>query len=165
MAFDGFLKIGDLMGESTDDAHQDWIEIVSFEHETKQPSGPMVSIIGGRTGARVVMGDFTVTKIIDRSTPDIQVYCCDGTHIDRVKVVLREAGGGPVEFMKWTFENVIISRIRQVGRGSEGTYARPSEKVCFNFGRVTWQYTCQSTDGSVGATVEGGWDLEQNRKL
>ena len=58
MAYDGFLKIGDLVGESSDLAHRGWIEILSFEHETKQPTGPMVSIIGGRTGARVAMGDF-----------------------------------------------------------------------------------------------------------
>ncbi len=165
MAYDGFLKIGDLVGESSDLAHRGWIEILSFEHETKQPTGPMVSIIGGRTGARVAMGDFKVTKIIDRSTPDIQVYCCDGSHIEEVKVVLRESGGTPVEFMKWTFGHAIISCVRQVGRGNEETYARPIEEISFNFSSVRWQYTPQSGGGSAEAMVEGGWDLEQNRKL
>ncbi len=27
MAFDAFIKIGDIPGESTDDKHKDWIQI------------------------------------------------------------------------------------------------------------------------------------------
>ena len=30
MAFDGFIKIDGIPGESTDDKHKDWIEILSF---------------------------------------------------------------------------------------------------------------------------------------
>ena len=31
MAFDAFLKIDGIPGESTDDKHKDWIEILSFD--------------------------------------------------------------------------------------------------------------------------------------
>ena len=31
MAFDAFLKIDGIPGESTDDKHKDWIEVLSFD--------------------------------------------------------------------------------------------------------------------------------------
>jgi bacteriocin-like protein len=31
-AYDAFLKIDGIPGESTDDKHKDWIEILSFNH-------------------------------------------------------------------------------------------------------------------------------------
>ena len=33
-AYDAFLKIDGIPGESTDDKHKDWIEILSFNHST-----------------------------------------------------------------------------------------------------------------------------------
>ena len=33
-AYDAFLKIDGIAGESTDDKHKDWIEILSFNHST-----------------------------------------------------------------------------------------------------------------------------------
>ncbi len=30
--FDAFSKIGDIKGESTDDHHRDWVEVLSYKH-------------------------------------------------------------------------------------------------------------------------------------
>ena len=37
MAFDTFVKIEGIAGESTDDKHKDWIELLSFSHGMSQP--------------------------------------------------------------------------------------------------------------------------------
>jgi type VI secretion system secreted protein Hcp len=48
MALDMFCKIDGIDGESTDDAHADWIELLSYSHGVSQPvSGASRS--GGRT--------------------------------------------------------------------------------------------------------------------
>ena len=39
MAFDAFLKVDGIPGESTDDKHKDWIEVLSFNHGVSQPAG------------------------------------------------------------------------------------------------------------------------------
>ncbi|MBP8214834.1 MAG: type VI secretion system tube protein Hcp, partial [Propionivibrio sp.] len=33
MAFDTFIKIDGIPGESSDDKHKEWIEIVSYDHQ------------------------------------------------------------------------------------------------------------------------------------
>ncbi|MCU7860874.1 MAG: type VI secretion system tube protein Hcp, partial [Candidatus Thiodiazotropha sp. (ex Lucinoma kastoroae)] len=37
MAVDMFMKIEGVDGESTDDAHNKWIELLSFSHGVSQP--------------------------------------------------------------------------------------------------------------------------------
>ncbi|MEO7652407.1 MAG: type VI secretion system tube protein Hcp, partial [Bryobacteraceae bacterium] len=45
--FDTFLKIDGIPGESTDDAHKEWIEVLDFDHEMTQPASATVSSAGG----------------------------------------------------------------------------------------------------------------------
>ena len=49
MAFDAFIKIGDIAGESTDDKHKDWIQILSFNMGAAQPV-TVGSALGGLSG-------------------------------------------------------------------------------------------------------------------
>ena len=77
MAFDGYLNIEGIPGESTDRMHAAWIEIISFRHEVSQPAGSATSRIGGRTGARVDIQDFMINKVIDKSSPMLHLYCCN----------------------------------------------------------------------------------------
>ena len=37
MAFDTFMKVDGIPGESQDDKHKDWIELLSFSHSFTQP--------------------------------------------------------------------------------------------------------------------------------
>ena len=53
MAFDTFLKISTIPGESTDDKHKDWIEILSFSTGLDQPASGSVSSGGARSAERV----------------------------------------------------------------------------------------------------------------
>jgi type VI secretion system secreted protein Hcp len=41
--FDAFLKVEGVPGESTDDKHQGWIEILHYSHEAKQPASSTAS--------------------------------------------------------------------------------------------------------------------------
>ncbi len=53
MAFDAFLKIDGIPGESSDENHKDWIELTSFKHGLNQPASATASSAGGRySGAR-----------------------------------------------------------------------------------------------------------------
>ena len=71
MAFDAFLKIDGVPGESTDDKHKDWIEVLSFNFGESQPSSATASSAGGATTERVNFQDFGVVKHIDKSTPKL----------------------------------------------------------------------------------------------
>src|SRR5919109_1032111 len=98
MATDTFLKIDGIPGESTDDKHKDWIEFLSYNHGMSQPVSA-ASGTGGRTSQRVNMSDFSVMKMLDKSSPHLAQACCDGRHIKEVKVELCEASGDKHTFM------------------------------------------------------------------
>ena len=47
MAFDAFLKIDGIPGESTDSKHKDWIEVLSYSTGITQPTSGSASTGGG----------------------------------------------------------------------------------------------------------------------
>jgi type VI secretion system secreted protein Hcp len=164
MPTDAFLKITgpDVAGESTDAAHADWIEILSYSHGVTQPV-TTASGTGGRTGGRVGMSDFSIMKQLDKSSLDLASHCCKGTHFASVELKLHEASGDKHEFMSYLMEDVIISGVQP--SGSQGG-DKPLESVSFNFGKIKWTYTPINHDGTKGSKVgPTGWNLETNEKM
>ncbi len=161
MAFDTFMKIDGIAGESTDDKHKDWIEITSFSHGMNQPISVSASTAGGASAERVDIQDFAVTKILDKASPKLYEYCCKGKHMPSVIVEMCRAGGDKMRYMEIKMEDVMVSSVSPSG-SSGGDF--PGESVSFNFGRIKWTYTQQKrADGSGGGNVTGGWDLEKNK--
>jgi type VI secretion system secreted protein Hcp len=163
MAFDAFVKIDGIPGESTDDKHKNWIEILSFSHGLSQPASA-ASATGGRTAERVNVQDFSVVKVMDKATPLLHLACCDGRHLSKIEVEICEAGGNKHAYMKWTLEDAIISGVRP-GGSAQGGESKPLEEVSFNFGKVRWEYTPMDSRGSPGSPQRTGWSLETNAKL
>ena len=149
--FDTFIQIAGIDGESLDDKHQNWIEMISFSHEMHQPPSATVSSLGGGTTGRVDMGDFTFTKGLDKASPKLYEACCKGTHIPTATIELCRAGGDKLTYMKIDLSDVIVSHVAPAGNGKEpGDF--PAESVGLNFGKIVWTYTQQdrSTGGAKG---------------
>ena len=53
MPFDAFLQIEGVPGESTDENHLDWIEILSYSHGVSQPGSGSVSSGGARRAVTI----------------------------------------------------------------------------------------------------------------
>lgn len=161
MAFDAFLKIEGIDGESTDDKHQKWIEILSYAHGVTQPvSG--VSATGGRTGGRADFADFSLTKTVDNATPDLNIYCAKGQHIPKVELELCLATGDKHTFLKYTLEDVIISSVSP--SGASGGSDKPMEALSFAYGKIKWEYTPIDHTGKAGSTTGRTWNLETNKQ-
>lgn len=163
MAFDAFLKIDGIPGESTDDKHKDWIEIASYNWGVSQPASATASSSGGATSERANFQDLHVTKTLDKATPKLALACADGTHIKEVTLELcRAAGGQKLKYMEYKLSNCIVSSLS--GSGSGG--GEPTENLAFNYGKLEVTYTQQKrADGSGGGNVAAGWDLQSNKKL
>lgn len=161
MAFDAFLKIEGIPGESTDDKHKDWIEVLSFSNGISQPASATASSAGGATAERANFQDFTISKLLDKASPKLMLACADGTHIKEVKMEICRAGGDKVKYMELKLSNCIVSSVSIGGGGGE-----PTETTSFNFGKIEWIYTQQKrADGSGGGQVAAGWNLETNKKV
>ena len=163
MAFDAFLKIDGIPGESTDDKHKDWIEIQSFNFGMEQPSSATDSSAGGGTTERVNLDDLSIVKHLDKASPKIYESCCNGKHLKDVTLELCRAGGDKVKYLEVKMEQVVISTAHP-GGNSAANDGFPTETVSFNFAKVKWTYTQQKrADGSGGGNVAGGWDLTANK--
>ncbi|GAB5442181.1 MAG: type VI secretion system tube protein Hcp [Fuerstiella sp.] len=162
MAFDAFLQIDGIPGESTDDQHKDWIEIKDYEHCVAQPISGSRSSGGGISGERVNHSAFRITKELDKASPKLALYCCNGSHISSVKMELCRAGGDKQKYMEVLMENVLVSKHAPQGRAGDES-PLPIEQVDFVYEKITWTYT--ETDGKTGkakGNVEAHWDCENN---
>jgi len=163
--FDAFLNIKDIPGESTDDKHKDWIEILSFSMGVSQTASASASSGGGASSERADFQDFSIVKAVDKASPKLALACADGTHIGEVKMELCRAGGDKLKYMEYKFTDCIVTSWRP-GGSAKGGETLPLEEVTFNFGKVEWTYTQQKrADGSGGGNVAAGWDLEANKKM
>jgi type VI secretion system secreted protein Hcp len=162
MAIDCFLKIDGVPGESTDDKHKDWIEVLSYSWGESQMASATASSAGGATTGRADFQDFSIVKQLDKASPKLALACADGTHIKEVTLELCRAGGDKLKYMEYKLSNCIVSSC-SVGGGGGG---EPTESLTFNYGKIQWTYTQQKrADGSGGGQVAGGWDLQLNKKL
>lgn len=161
MAFDCFLKIDGIPGESTDDKHKEWIEITSYQHGIHQPASSTASSTGGASAERVNFGDLSVAKLVDKATPKIFEACCTGKHIKEVIIEVCRSGGDKQKFLEVRMEQVLISSYNQNAGGEF-----PQESISFNAGKFKITYSQQKRDGGgMAGNVSGGWDLTQNKVI
>jgi type VI secretion system secreted protein Hcp len=164
MPFDAFLKFATIPGESTDDKHKDWVEILSFHWGASQAGGGAQSATGSHAGQRVDISDFSVVKTLDKASPKLFQACCTGEHIADVTVELCKAGGDKQKYMTYKFTDVMISGVRP-GGSSQGGDALPLEEVSFTFAKVQLEYIPIDKTGKPQGQVPAGWDLSKNAKI
>ncbi|MDR0564589.1 MAG: type VI secretion system tube protein Hcp, partial [Azoarcus sp.] len=153
MAFDAFLKIDGIPGESLDDKHQDWIEILSYHHGLIQPASATASSAGGASAERVTFGPFSITKQVDKATPKLFEAGCTGKHIKEITLEVCRSGSDKQKYLEIKMEQVLISAYNHEGGGDF-----PVESISFTPGRFKIVYSQQKRDsGALGGQVAAGW--------
>ena len=161
MAFDCFMKIKDIEGESTDDKHKNWIEIGSYSFGATQAVGCLASTGGARSGERVDLQNLSITKSLDKSSPKLFAACCKGTHIGEITLELCRNTGDKTTYMEYKLEDVLITSY--CPSGSSGGDV-PYESLSLNPGKITLTYT--QTDHETGkpaGKVTANWDQTTNK--
>lgn len=161
-AFDMFLKIDGVPGESTDDTHEEWIEVLSFSHGVSQPASGSISSGEARTAERCDHQDFSIVKTLDKSSPKLALFCSNSQHITEVILVLCRAEGDKSQYMEYKMTDVIISSVSVAG--SAATEVLPIEEVTFNYVKIEWTYTEHDpVSGKAKGDVKAYWDVEMNK--
>lgn len=162
MPFDAYLKIDGIPGESRDDQHKDWIQLIAYNHQMTQPASATDNTAGAATSAKVNFGDMIVTKYMDKSSPKLSDACAKGTHIANVMLHAAAQTGAKNTYLEIKMENVVVSSINTDGKSTSSQY--PVELVGLKFGKITWTYTqLDRTTGQKQGNVVAGWDLMANK--
>ncbi|MBI4848470.1 MAG: type VI secretion system tube protein Hcp [Nitrospirae bacterium] len=163
MAFDAFLKIDGVPGESTDDKHKDWIEILSYSHGLSQPSSGARSSGGAASAERCSHQDFSIVKTLDKASPKLFLNCCNGAHLKSATIELCRATGDKQKYMEYKLSDVLVTSVRP-GGSAQGGENLPLEEVSFNYGKIEWTYTVTDhKTGKPSGDVKANWDLVGNK--
>jgi type VI secretion system secreted protein Hcp len=159
MAVDMFIKIQGIDGESKDDKHAKEIDVLAWSWGMSQ-SGTMHMGSGGGSG-KVSVQDLSITKYVDSASHALMGHCCAGIHIPECKLTVRKAGGEPLEYIKLTLTDCLISSVSTGGSGGED---RLTENVTLNFAKFKFEYQPQDEKGKAeGGAKEQGWNIATNK--
>jgi type VI secretion system secreted protein Hcp len=139
MAFNAILRLEgidiNVNGASTPAA----IEVSSFQWDM---TSPVNSSTGGSAGRRR-LGEFTITKTTDTTTPLLYKACASGMHISTgVLSVVPAVQTGPQVFLRYTFTDVFVSSINW--GDNQGGPERPVESLSFVFESTVIDYLTQT---------------------
>lgn len=158
MAVDMFLKLGDIKGESIDASHKDEIQVLAWSWGMSQ-SGSMHMGPGGGAGKANVQ-DLSLTKYMDKASPNLAFHCCKGTHHESALLTVRKAGGTPLEYYKLELTQVLITSVSTGGSGGED---RLTENISLNFAKWKVTYQPQNEKGEkLGGEITQAYDIPAN---
>lgn len=158
MAFDAFLKVDTVPGESTDSGHKDWIEILGYNHRKSFSRLPLRQYRWRKgTAERCEHKNFEVVKFIDKASPKLYEACCKGSHLKDVTIELCRAGGDKVKYMEIKMEKVIVSRISPIG-DPKGKDAFPTREGVLQLrdNRLDLHYSRSTTTAAAVAMSRPG---------
>jgi type VI secretion system secreted protein Hcp len=160
MAQDIFIKISGINGESLDATHKNEIEVKSWHWRISQPAN-MHSGSGGGAG-KATVEDLEFMHHVDRASPNLMKYCLLGKHIPEAELVVRKAGGQPLEYLKITMNDLIITEVLPSG-SDDGDGIQ--EQVRLSFSKVKQEYTVQNAQGGSSGAVTAGFDIKGNKEV
>jgi type VI secretion system secreted protein Hcp len=161
VATDYFLQISGIPGESQDDKHKDWIDVLSWSWGESHPAAHAAG--SGAAAGKVNFQDFAFAMRLSKASPALFLACASGQHIKEAKLVARKATGkGQPEYLTWTFSDLLVSSYQTGGSGGDDTVV---DSVSLNFSKAVVSYKAQKADGSLDAPITAGWNAKTNTKV
>lgn len=149
-AQDIFLCAADpLLGESQDPVHTDCMDVLAWSW------GMSNSGTAGSPG-NVNVQDLSVTKYVDKSSPDLMLGVVKGTVFPKVELFMRDTcpDACTADFYELHMDNVLVT---SVSTGASSGAGRMTENISLNFSKIEWCYT-PVLDGKPGLKECQSWD-------
>lgn len=112
---------------------------------------------GGGAG-KATVEDLEFEHYVDRSSPNLMKYCLVGKHVQEAMLTVRKAGGNPLDYLKLTFSDVIITSVQPFGANSDDLRVR--ERVRLSFSKIKQEYAVQNAQGGSGGAVTASYDIK-----
>jgi type VI secretion system secreted protein Hcp len=161
MAVDMFLELDGIKGETADKAFKskNAMDLLAWSWGLSN-TGTFHQGSGGGAG-KANFQDISVTKYLDLATPNLMLYCANGKHITKGTLTVRKAGENPLEYVKITLKNILVTSYSTGGSGGED---RLTENVSLNFAEVKVEYQQQGGTGGKAGSNDFDWNIAENTK-
>ena len=108
MALDAFLKIKDIPGESADEAHKDYIEVLGYSLGMTAPTNVATGIAAGRCR----LSPLTIQKVVDKASALLAKACGTNQILNEVTLELCRATGKKEKYWEYTLSKVRVSGLQ-----------------------------------------------------
>jgi type VI secretion system secreted protein Hcp len=161
MAVDYFLKLDGIEGESTDSKHAKEIDVEAWSWGESQAAAAAPA--GGSGAGKVSMQDFSFVMKFNKASPKLMLACATGKHIKSAKLAVRKAGQGQLDYLTFTFLDVVVSSYQTGGTESSGL--APLDQVSLRYAKIEVEYKAQKADGSLVVAGQFKFDLKLNKSF
>jgi type VI secretion system secreted protein Hcp len=155
-----FLKVDGMPGDSIDDTHKDWIDILGVGSGVILPIDTLMP--GGIITEKPTFKDIEVIKYVDKATPKLLLACAEGTIIKQVIIEFCQSTGDKHLILQFKLSNGIVSK---VASSFDQTSKKMTEIVSFKYAKIEWTCWQFNTDTGEWTSVSSGWDLFTNQKV
>lgn len=154
-AHDYFLKIDSIVGGSTQEHHEKWIEIDDFSWSVLHVSGSGGGAGGG--AGKTTFSELSWQQAIDAAVVPIFLGVAKGTHYkDATLDVVAANQERAAPFFQMVFKDVQLTQLQISGSGG----ATPQAQAALDSSEITMRYWTQDAKGGLSKTpIEGTWSL------
>ena len=154
MAVNAYLIIDGRPGPST--SKQGAIDILSFSFGASMSAVIGAGSSGGEARAgRANLGDVTIMKVLDKTSPDLWDHCVTATFLKKVEIYYdKPVNNKQEDYFKIELEDALITSIQ-----FSGSSEHPVESVSFTYSKVKVSYNPEE-DGALKGFVDRGFDVQ-----
>jgi type VI secretion system secreted protein Hcp len=156
---DIFVELQGIKGEVVNQKFKDQILALSytqsFRNLTSTGSG------GGAGAGKVVCGDITLLKNIDKASPEIIRHVVTGKHIDTGNISFTSSAGlGNTVYYSVALTDVLLTSIDQTDQNDN---ARIIERVTLSASKFDFTYTVVNAKGQTQPGGQFSFDCQANK--
>lgn len=129
----GYLKIGDISGESQRAEHEGEIDVYGIQWKISRAN----SSTDGRTRASATVSPLVVKKRIDKSSPYLALAALNGRSLPTATLAVhKDSGDAHLDYLVITMTNVMVTSYEVITKDGEDV---PVEEVGFSFNTVNYK--------------------------
>lgn len=158
----GYIKLGDIKGNSQDAKHKEWIELLSVGQSVNRNINPTSKPRDALTKSQVHLGAIEIQKNADESSPELVAAVAEGTTFKEVTIdLVRVSPEGNEVFYQWILTDAYLSAYSIHGAGSGTIETVESGSICYS--TIKWSYKKKDEAGKAQGSVDKGWDVGKNK--
>jgi type VI secretion system secreted protein Hcp len=156
-AADTYLTLTGIEGESNNAKFKDAIDILSY---TQAFRNNFSLTSGGLATGKAQCGDITVTKLLDKSSPQLIGAVVTGKVISEAKLVFVRAGKEQISYYTVTVNDVQLASIEQTDQSASSVIV---ERLSLRGAKFAYEYRPQKPDGTLADPITFKWDCLQQK--